>query len=123
MCVGERFAFICLDSIPDISQRLSLIEILEDNNKEIIELSFEQMENFAGNMLVVKNKKDELVLVLSKTAKDSLDKEQLEKISKHYPKIVVYLPNVTNCSNNRRCRDLPIFSKHSTNNSSLMARL
>ena len=111
MCVGERFAFICLDSIPDISQRMSLIEILEDNNKEIIEISFEQMENFAGNMLVVKNKKDELVLVLSKTAKDSLDKEQLEKISKHYPKIVS--PNINyiekNGGGSARCMLAEIF--------------
>ncbi len=88
MCVGEKFAFVCLDSIADISQRMALIEILEDNDKEIIEISFDQMEHFAGNMLVVKNKQNELVLVLSKTAKESLDQEQLSKISNHYKTIV-----------------------------------
>ena len=88
MCVGEKFAFVCLDSITDISQRMALIEILEDNDKEIIEISFDQMEQFAGNMLVVRNNQNELVLVLSKTAKDSLDEEQLGMIMGHYKSIV-----------------------------------
>lgn len=111
MCIGEKFAFICLDSIPDISQRMSLIEILEENDKEIIEISFEQMEHFAGNMLVVRNKENNLVLVLSQTAKESLDDFQLEKILRHYSYIVS--PNINyiekNGGGSARCMLAEIF--------------
>jgi hypothetical protein len=88
MCVGVRYAFVCLDAITDLNDRERLIEILEENEKEIIEITFEQMHNFAGNMLVVANKNGELVLVLSATAKAALTKEQLAKIEKHYQTIV-----------------------------------
>lgn len=88
MCVGVKYAFVCLDAIPNLEERERLIEILEENEKEIIEISFEQMHNFAGNMLVVANRNNELVLVLSATAKASLEREQLEKLTKHYKTIV-----------------------------------
>lgn len=88
MCVGVKYAFVCLDAIPNLDQRERLIEILEENEKEIIEISFEQMHNFAGNMLVVANKSGELVLVVSATAKASLTEEQMEKLTKHYKTIV-----------------------------------
>lgn len=88
MCVGVRYAFVCLDAITNLNDREQLIEILEENEKEIIEITFEQMHNFAGNMLVVANKNGELILVLSATAKAALTKEQLAKIEKHYQTIV-----------------------------------
>lgn len=88
MCVGVKYAFICLDAISTLDDREQLIEILEENGKEIIEISFEQMHNFAGNMLVVANQNGELILVLSSTAKASLTEEQLAKITKHYKTIV-----------------------------------
>lgn len=88
MCVGVKFAFVCLDAITALDDRERLIEILEENGKEIIEISFEQMHQFAGNMLVVKNGKGEVVLVLSATARASLLPEQLEKLTQHYRTIV-----------------------------------
>lgn len=88
MCVGVKYAFVCLDAIPDLDQRERLIEILEENDKEIIEITFEQMHNFAGNMLVVANQTGELVLVVSATAQASLTEEQMEKLTRHYKTIV-----------------------------------
>lgn len=88
MCVGVKFAFVCLDAITGLEERERLIEILEESGKEIIEISFEQMHRFAGNMLIVKNGKGEVILVLSATARASLLPEQLEKLTRHYRTIV-----------------------------------
>ena len=81
MCVGSKYAIVCLDSIADIEERMTLIEILEENGKEIFEISLEQMESFAGNMLELRGKdangKAKPVIIMSKTAKESLDSEQL----------------------------------------------
>ena len=56
MCIGSQFAVICVDSIKDISEKNEVTTSLKLTNKEIISISFAQMNRFAGNMLEVKNK-------------------------------------------------------------------
>jgi hypothetical protein len=80
MCVAEEFVVACLDSIKDIDERQSFIELVENCDKELIEISMEQMENFAGNMLQVKSKNGEPILVMSATAKKCLTSDQLSKL-------------------------------------------
>lgn len=77
MHVGTRFAIVCLDSIRNIHQREQLIRLLEERGKEIVAISLEQMHRFAGNMLELTNHQGEKLLVMSKTAKDSLTPEQI----------------------------------------------
>src|SRR5476649_54337 len=48
MCVGSKFAVICLDSITDGEEKNALITIFKLTHKEIITISFEQMNQFAG---------------------------------------------------------------------------
>lgn len=90
MSVGEQLAVVCLDAITDIEERMSLIELLEESDKEIVEISLEQMNEFAGNMLqlhTVKYGELKYIMVMSARAKDSLDQDQIEAIEK-YCKIV-----------------------------------
>ncbi|MDD7236484.1 MAG: arginine deiminase-related protein [bacterium] len=90
MSVGEQLAIVCLDAITDIEERMSLIELLEESDKEIVEISLEQMNEFAGNMLQLHTVKDgelKYIMVMSARAKDSLDQDQIEAIEK-YCKIV-----------------------------------
>ena len=90
MSVGEQLAIVCLDAITDIEERMSLIELLEESDKEIVEISLEQMNEFAGNMLqlhTVKEGELKYIMVTSARAKDSLDQDQIEAIEK-YCKIV-----------------------------------
>ena len=90
MSVGEQLAIVCLDAITDIEERMSLIELLEESDKEIVKISLEQMNDFAGNMLqlhTVKEGELKYIMVMSARAKDSLDQDQIEAIEK-YCKIV-----------------------------------
>ena len=90
MSVGEQLAIVCLDAITDIEERMSLIELLEESDKEIVEISLEQMNDFAGNILqlhTVKEGELKYIMVMSARAKDSLDQDQIEAIEK-YCKIV-----------------------------------
>lgn len=97
MSVCTKFVVVCLDAIKDLDERASLIELAEENDKEVIEISLEQMAQFAGNMLEVRSKSGELLLVMSKTAKESLDQEQIEKLES-YCKIIA--PNLSTIENN-----------------------
>ena len=83
MCVGSKFAVVCIDAIISDIDRKKIIHELETTGHELINISFEQMNAFAGNMLELINDKDEQVLVMSRTAYNSLERLQLEVIRKH----------------------------------------
>jgi hypothetical protein len=83
MCLGTGFAVICLDSIPNPHEKIVVIESLKSTQKETIEISFEQMNQFAGNMLEVKNKAGETLIVMSQNAYNALLEEQKAALTKY----------------------------------------
>ncbi|WP_080777981.1 citrulline utilization hydrolase CtlX [Chryseobacterium phocaeense] len=83
MCVADKFVVICLDCIDDELEREKVIETIKNSGKEIIEISEEQMQQFAGNMLQVQNKDGEKFLVMSQTAYQSLNSGQVAAIEKY----------------------------------------
>ncbi|WP_241330229.1 citrulline utilization hydrolase CtlX [Chryseobacterium arthrosphaerae] len=83
MCVADRFVVICLDCIDDELEREKVIEAIKKSGKEIIEISEDQMQQFAGNMLQVQNKEGEKFLIMSQTAYQSLTQEQVAAIEKY----------------------------------------
>jgi hypothetical protein len=83
MALGETFCVICLDTIPNEEERAVVVQSLEDTGKEIIEISIEQVLEFAGNMLQVRNEAGETFLVMSEQAYKSLTTNQVEKIEQH----------------------------------------
>ncbi|CAM3765451.1 citrulline utilization hydrolase CtlX [Mucilaginibacter galii] len=83
MCVGSKFAVICLDSIQDETEKETVIASLNMTGKEIVGITLEQMNHFAGNMLEVQNTGGESLLVMSKSAHQSLTAEQVAVLEKY----------------------------------------
>jgi hypothetical protein len=52
------------------------------------------MHHFAGNMLAVKNKKGEKILIMSKTAFDSLRKEQKQMLEAYAKLLPIAVPTI-----------------------------
>jgi len=88
MCIGETFAVVCLSSIDDKKERKNVMKHLKEDNKEIIDITEHQVNHFAGNMLQVKGFNDDLYLIMSQSAYDSLTENQLEILKKHNKDIV-----------------------------------
>jgi len=84
MCVGTQFKVVCMECIPDESQRN---KIRNAGPQTIIEISLEQLEHFAGNMLEVMNDKGETLVVMSEQAYKSLTPPQINELSS-YAKLV-----------------------------------
>jgi hypothetical protein len=61
-----------------------LLQSFAQSKKEVIEISLQQLENFAGNMLCLRNTQNINVLVMSLTAFDSLNVAQLNALKKHH---------------------------------------
>ncbi|MDB5143934.1 MAG: amidinotransferase [Mucilaginibacter sp.] len=83
MCIGSKFAVICLDSIADGKEKAEVIASLNATHKEIVAISFAQMNHFAGNMLELKNKAGENLLVMSQNAYRSLNEDQKTTLQKY----------------------------------------
>ena len=83
MCVATDYVIVCLDSIDDKKQRKNVSNFINDSGKKLIEISENQVESFAGNMLELINENGESVLVMSKSAEDSLNENQKNIITKY----------------------------------------
>lgn len=82
LCIGEMFAVICLDSITDNEERLNVSHSLTSSKHQIIDITFDQMNNFAGNMLAIHNQNGNNLLVLSQSSFDCLTPNQKNEIQK-----------------------------------------
>lgn len=90
MAMGTKYVVICMDSIKDQTERSKLEASFKATKKEIIDISFEQMNSFAGNMLEVENEHGDTLLVMSEQAYMSLTDSQITCISSHTD--VLYAP-------------------------------
>ncbi len=110
MCIAETFSVICLSCIDDKKERKNVISHLKKSGKEIIDITEKQMHQFAGNMLQVKGKNNELFLVMSQAAYNSLTKEQIKKIEKHCNIISSSLETIETCGGgSARCMMAEVF--------------
>jgi len=83
MCVGSGFAVLCLDSIADDQEKEIVADQLRNSGHEIIEISYDQMNHFAGNMLQLKNNSGDLLLIMSEQAYLALNASQIERLEKY----------------------------------------
>jgi len=81
MCIGEKFAVVCLDSIKYTEDKIAVLESFKATKKTVIDISFDQMNHFAGNMLEVQNKDGESLLVMSEQALKALHGTQITALS------------------------------------------
>lgn len=110
MCVADQFVVICLDAIKSDVERKAVVDSIIDSKKELINISFDQMNHFAGNMLQVKNSLGEKFLVMSSQAYRSLDDGQILKLEKHNAIIHSALDTIErNGGGSARCMIAEIF--------------
>ncbi len=110
MCVAETFAVICLASIDDKAERKNVLKHLKEDGKKVIDITEEQVTNFAGNMLQVKGVNDELFLVMSQAAHDCLTQSQIAQINNHCKIISSSLETIETCGGgSARCMMAEVF--------------
>jgi hypothetical protein len=93
MALSPNIAVICLEVIPKTEQEI-LLQSFAQSKKEVIEISLQQLENFAGNMLCLKNAQNCNVMVMSLTAFDSLNVAQLNALKKHHQLLTIAIPTI-----------------------------
>ncbi|WP_179376806.1 citrulline utilization hydrolase CtlX [Winogradskyella wichelsiae] len=110
MCIAEKFAVICLDSIDDKKERKGVVKHLRQDGKEIISITEAQMHSFAGNMLQLQGENDKRFLVMSEAAHNSLTKSQINNIEKFCAIISSSLETIETCGGgSARCMMAEVF--------------
>ena len=80
MSVGEGFALVCLDSVPDVEERRVLKNALDEAGTKAITFDFSQLEAFVGNTLQLAGRSNDRVAYTSLTAHRALVGAQQEML-------------------------------------------
>jgi hypothetical protein len=103
MCIGTAFAMVGLGIIPNKAERQQVRARLEKAGKEIVELSADQIANFAGNAIELQNRHGEKLLVLSRRAAGALAREQRERLTRYARLMQLELPTIELGGGSARC--------------------
>ena len=85
MCMADRYVVVCMSSISREDEKKELLDIFTKTNKAVIEIDFDQMDHFCGNMLQVSNIHGEKFLVMSSQAYQHLNVSQLKALTSFNP--------------------------------------
>lgn len=106
MCVGHQFAVVCLQSLTDERGCANVVNSLTSTGHEIVDITFDQMANFAGNMLAMRND----LLVMSQRAFDTLTAAQRLTLEKYCKLLPLAIPTIeTVGGGSARCMIAEIF--------------
>ena len=110
MTLGETYAVICADCIDDKKERKMVLDSLKGDEKEVVLITEDQVNNFAGNMLEVKGTNDRRYLVMSDSAYKSLTKKQIAQLEEHVTILHSSLDTIEACGGgSARCMMAEIF--------------
>ena len=106
MFITNKFAGICFDSISDSKNLLSNIE----KTHKILNLSIEQVKNFSGNAIVVRNINNEAKFLISTSGLKAFDLIQKRFIEKYYDIVDINIPTIEKIGGGSvRCMLLELF--------------
>lgn len=110
MCVADQYVVICLASITDPGEKSAVLKAINDTHKKVIDISIEQMNAFAGNMLQVRNNMGAPFLVMSTQAYSSLNAGQRAMLEEFNPIIHADISTIeSNGGGSARCMMAELF--------------
>ena len=82
LSLTNEHAIICMDCIEE-KDRNKIAEALVGTGRKLIEISIEQMNNFCGNCIALKNKLGLQLLIMSERARINFTLQQIEELEKY----------------------------------------
>jgi hypothetical protein len=112
MSVGEGFAVLCPKSIADHMERIAVAQLLEATGHENIYVEPEVMQQFACNLLQLKNSNGQKFVVLSQNAMKAIPSDKLERLQQYGELIPVDVTTIERVNGGSvRCMLAEIFLK------------
>ncbi|UWQ93152.1 arginine deiminase-related protein [Aliisedimentitalea scapharcae] len=101
MGIGTDYALICLDMITDPNRRRQIAGRLEESGRAVIDLTHDQIANFAGNAIELTG--HHRLLALSARALDALHPEQIAIIERSAQPLPLHVPTIETAGGSVRC--------------------
>ena len=96
MSIGEDFALVCFESINDKNEKILVKESLEKSGRKIVEITLNQVDSFAGNLIQLGDKKNKIIVV-SELAYSSLNNHQKNILSAESKIVNIPIPTIQKC--------------------------
>lgn len=110
MEVGSQVAMVCLESIKNETERQKVVSKLTETGKVIVDISLDQVEHFAGNMIELKSRNGNPLMIMSATARRALTPQQEATIATYNKILSPELNTIeTNGGGSARCMIAEIF--------------
>jgi hypothetical protein len=94
LAIQTKTAVLYSEGITDETERTSVVAALKESGRDVIEISYAQLENFCGNLLEVRNRHGEHFIILSRHAYDHFNPQQREELSQNGTLIPVAIPTI-----------------------------
>lgn len=110
MAITQNYVVACLDCIDDKKERKHFIDQVKSSGKEIVPISEFQVEQFAGNMLQVLGADNKPITVMSQSAYDSLNANQIRILAEEATILSSDLSTIEACGGgSARCMMAEVF--------------
>jgi len=103
MTIGPDYALICLDMIKDVKRRAEIKNRLEEDGHLVIELTYDQVDQYAGNALALTGADGKHYLAMSTVACASLTTRQKEILESMVEIIPLHIPTIEMAGGSVRC--------------------
>lgn len=80
MTLGHDFAILCIEAIASPDERMLVEQSIKDTGRDIIYINLEQMHEFCGNCIELKNPEGAELLLISGRAFDAFTDRQLKRL-------------------------------------------
>lgn len=102
MCIGTEFCLIGLDTIRDAARRTEIATRLADTGRAVIDLSHEQIGDFAGNAIELYGRNGR-ILALSSRAARALRPDQIATLERSVSILPLDVPTIEMAGGSVRC--------------------
>ena len=96
MNIGEEIVVVCDEAIARDEQRVAVMQRLRETGHEVISLSYDQLEAFAGNMLEMRSTDGARIVAMSQQAHDSLGRDQIERLQQNGSVVTAAIDTIEN---------------------------
>ncbi len=94
LALGERYAVLCGDSLPDGEERRRVEREIADGGRELVTISVAQMHGFAGNLLGLQARDGRPLVAMSTTAWGCLEPAQRRALERHGEVVTAAIPTI-----------------------------
>lgn len=102
MCIGTDVALIGLETIRDVARRGEIRDRLSQGDREVIDLSQDQIADFAGNAIELQGR-DGRLLAMSSRAMAAMTPAQRQRIETHLKILPLDIPTIEMAGGSVRC--------------------